>query len=149
MLCIFPQDHGGLTCHIRDAPSAIGQDDDELGEDQPEEYAAQDQLAEGGTLTRMKITDTDAADELAEAGTGEHTVPQKGHGEHLNNPEQEGDALEHLKAGGDQIGKIEGGPRGQKEHTHDENEIPVDQTCDDAANDDLFVHEIYLLTGFT
>ena len=148
MLCIFPQDHGGLTCHIRDAPSAIGQDDDELGEDQPEEYAAQDQLTEGGALTRMKITDTDAADELAEAGTAEDTVPQKGHGEHPNNPEQEGDAREHLKAGGDQIGKIEGGPRGQKEHTHDENEIPVDQTCDDAANDDLFVHEIYLLTGF-
>ena len=42
MLRFFPQNYHRLTCHIRDAPSAIGQDDDELGEDQPEEYAAQD-----------------------------------------------------------------------------------------------------------
>ena len=47
---LLPQNHSRPTRHIRDAPTAVGQNDDELGQDQPEKDTAQDQLAKGRAL---------------------------------------------------------------------------------------------------
>ena len=88
----------------------------------------------------MGISHADAANELTEAGTAEDAVPQEGGGEHPENTQQEGNSLEHFKAGRDEILKIKSGADGQQKNANDEDEIPVDEPRDDAADDDVFVH---------